>query len=135
MAEAKPLPRPNADTRPFWEGCREHVLKIQKCQNCGTLRWPPAFICPNCLSADKEWIAACGRGRVYTFAVYHVAPYPGFKSELPYVVALVALEEGPHMMSNIIGCDPREVYCEMPVKVAWDDVSEEFSIPRFRPAP
>lgn len=135
MAEAKPLPRPNADTRPFWEGCREHVLKIQKCKNCGTLRWPPAFICPNCLSSDKEWIAACGRGRVYTFAVYHVAPYPGFKSELPYVVAIVALEEGPHMMSDIIGCDPREVYCEMPVKVAWDDVSEEFSIPGFRPAP
>lgn len=134
MAETKPLPQPNADTRPFWEGCREHVLKIQKCGNCGTLRWPPAFICPNCLSADKEWIHVSGRGRVYTFAVYHVAPYPGFKTELPYVVALVALDEGPHMMTNIIDCAAGDVYCEMPVAVAWDDVNDEFSIPRFRPA-
>lgn len=133
MGEAKPLPQVNADSRPFWEGCLEHLLKIQKCKNCGLLRWPPAFICPECLSPETEWIVAKGKGRVYSYAVYHVAYLSGFKNELPYVVAIIGLDEGPRMMSNIIGCDPAEVYCDMPVEIIWDDVSEEFSIPKFRP--
>ncbi len=129
----KPVPQLNADNRPFWEGCREHRLKIPKCSSCGYLRWPPAFLCPKCLSAENEWINACGTGRVYTYAVYHIAPYPAFKESLPYVVAMVTLEEGPRMMTNIIDCDPAGIYCEMPVEVSWDDITEEISIPRFRP--
>ncbi|MBS3758459.1 MAG: Zn-ribbon domain-containing OB-fold protein [Desulfobacterales bacterium] len=133
MGYAKPLPQVNADTRPFWQGCRQHLLKIQKCKNCGLLRWPPAFICPACLSSEVEWVVAKGRGRVYSFAVYHSAYQPGFQDELPYVVALVDLDEGPRMITNIVGCDPGGVYCEMAVEIVWDDVSEAFSIPKFRP--
>lgn len=133
MADAKPLPQVNADTRPFWEGCREHLLKIQKCGNCGRLRWPPGFLCPDCISPAVEWITATGKGRVYTFAVYHQAFHPGFQEELPYVVALVELDEGPRMMTNIIDCDPAGLACDMPLEVAWEDRSDEFSVPCFRP--
>jgi len=133
MADAKPLPQVNPDNRPFWQGCREHLLKIQKCGNCGRLRWPPGFLCPGCLSPEAEWITVTGKGRVYTFAVYHQAFQPGFQEDLPYVVAIVELDDGPRMMTNIIDCDPAGVACDMPVEVAWADRNDEFSIPCFRP--
>ncbi|OPY10192.1 MAG: hypothetical protein A4E68_00016 [Syntrophaceae bacterium PtaB.Bin095] len=134
MTHAKPLPKINADTQAFWDGCREHILRIQKCGDCGQLRWPPAFLCPNCLSTDTRWITASGKGTVYSFAVYHVAFDPAFREDLPYVVALVALEEGPHILSNIIKCDPHEVTCDMPVEVIWDEATESVTLPKFRPA-
>lgn len=133
MTYRKPLPKINADNEAFWEGCRQHEIRIQKCGACGNLRWPPAFLCPHCLSQETDWIRSSGRGTVYSYAVYRVAFDPAFKEDLPYVVALVALEEGPHLVSNIVGCDPSAVYCDMPVQVAWDDVTETVSLPKFRP--
>lgn len=134
MTYQKPLPQISPDTKAFWEGCREHKIRIQKCGDCGHLRWPPAFLCPHCLSLNTKWITASGRGRVYSYVVYHVAFDPAFKEDIPYVVALVALEEGPHLLTNIVGCDPRAVSCEMEVDVAWEDVTETVSLPKFRPA-
>ncbi|MFP4194365.1 MAG: Zn-ribbon domain-containing OB-fold protein [Desulfobacterales bacterium] len=78
-------------------------------------------------------MACKGKGKVYTFAVYHTAFHSGFEDELPYVVAIVELEEGPRMMANITGCDPGGVYCGMEVEVTWTDATEEFSIPGFSP--
>ena len=134
MKLAKPLPKINADTQTFWDGCRQHVFRIQKCGDCGHLRWPPAFLCPNCLSKNTQWIAASGRGPVYSYAVYHVAFDPAFQEDLPYVVALVTLEEGPHILSNIVGCDPHKVICDMPVEVIWNEATESVTLPKFRPA-
>lgn len=134
MTYQKPLPQPNADTKPFWDGCKEHQLRFQKCQSCGLVRWPPSIICPMCYSYDTEWIVATGKGKVYTFVVYHQAYHPAFESELPYVTAVVELEEGPHMLTNIVGCSPKEVQCDMPVEVTWEDITEEFSLPKFKPA-
>ena len=134
MTLKKPLPKINADTRAFWEGCREHELRIQKCVDCRHLRWPPAFLCPHCLSQRTNWVTASGRGSVYSYTVYHAAFDPAFREDLPYVVALVALEEGPHLLTNIVGCDPSAVSCEMAVEVVWDDVTETVSLPKFRPA-
>lgn len=134
MVYTKPLPRINSDNRPFWEGCREHVLKIQKCLNCGFLRWPPAFLCPRCHSLENQWVACRGKGVVYTFAVYHTTFYSGFEGELPYVVAIVELDEGPNMMTNIIGCDTSEVHCGMKVEVTWIEAAEEITIPVFSPS-
>ena len=134
MKLAKPLPKINADTQTFWEGCRQHVFRIQKCGDCGHLRWPPAFLCPNCLSKNTQWITASGRGTVYSYSVYHVAFDPAFQEDLPYVVALVALEEGPHILSNIVGCDPHKVICDMPVEVIWNEATESVTLPKFRPA-
>ena len=134
MATEKPLPQANPDTQPFWDGCKEHELRFQKCMDCGHVRWPPSMICPECHAALTEWITAGGKGAVYTYAVYHRAFHPAFKDDLPYVAAIVELEEGPHLLTNIIGCKPEAVRCDMPVKVAWEDVTDEFSLPKFKPA-
>jgi len=98
MTYEKPLPHPNADDKIFWEGCREHQLRFQKCEECGLVRWPPSAICPNCYSRDTIWITAAGEGKVYTFAIFHRAYHPGFEGELPYVTAVVELGEGPHFL-------------------------------------
>ncbi len=133
MTYEKPLPHPNADDKIFWEGCREHHLRFQKCEECGLVRWPPSAICPNCYLRDTIWITAAGKGKVYTFAIFHRAYHPGFEGELPYVTAVVELEEGPHFLTNIVGCRPDEVKCDMVVEVIWEDITEEFSLPKFRP--
>ena len=134
MAYEKPLPQPSADTGPFWDGCKEHLLRFQKCQNCGHIRWPPSIICPRCYSYDTEWIVASGRGKVYTFAIYHQAYHKAFAGDIPYVTAVVELEEGTHILSNIVGCSPDQVRCDMPVEVVWEDITGEFSLPKFKPA-
>ncbi len=134
MAHCKPLPKPNADTRPFWQGCQEHQLRFQKCCHCDYIRWPPSIICPNCHSSNTEWIVASGNGIIYSYVVYHVAFHPAFKSDLPYVTAVVKLAEGPFILTDIVGCNPSKLECDMPVKVVWDDSCEEFSLPKFRPA-
>jgi len=131
MEYLKPLPKLNADTMPFWDGCRNHELRFQKCTECGHVRWPPSIICPLCYSNRTEWIRASGKGKVFSFVVYHKAYHPAFEADLPYVVAIVELEEGPHFLTNIVGCDPGAVSCEMPVNVIWEDVTEEFSLPKF----
>ena len=134
MATEKPLPQVNPDTQPFWDGCKEHELRFQKCMDCGHVRWPPSMICPECHAAQTEWITAGGKGTVYTYAVYHRAFHPAFKDDLPYVAAVVELEEGPHLLTNIIGCKPEAVRCDMSVEIAWEDVTDEFSLPKFKPA-
>ena len=82
----KPLPRVNGDTEGFWTGCKAHELRFQKCADCDHIRWPAAMICPECHSTDTEWIVAGGKGKIYTFVVYHVAIHEGFKDDEQYVV-------------------------------------------------
>lgn len=91
------------------------------------------MICPVCYSEDSGWVVSSGKGRVFTFVVYHQAFLRAFESDLPYVVAIVELEEGPHILTNIIGCEPDGVRCDMPVEVTWEDVTEDFSLPKFHP--
>jgi len=133
MSYKKPLPQPNPDTKPFWDGCRKHELRFQKCRNCSHVRWPPSIICPMCYTQDTEWIRAGGRGKIYTFVVYHQAFHKAFENDLPYVTAIIELEEGPRLLSNIVGCRPQDVRCGMPVEVTWEDINEEFSLPKFKP--
>ena len=129
----KPLPKINEDSKEFWTGCKEHKLRFQKCKACGHVRWPPSILCPMCLSQETQWIVARGNGKVYTFVVYHMAYHPGFENDIPYVVADVELEEGPRLLTNIVGCRPDEVRCEMLVEVIWEDITEEFALPKFKP--
>ena len=89
MEYLKPLPKLNADTKPFWNGCSDHELRFQKCMECGYVRWPPSIICPLCYSNKTEWIRASGKGKVFSFVVYHKPYHPAFKIDLPYVVAIV----------------------------------------------
>jgi uncharacterized OB-fold protein len=127
------IPEPNSDTMPFWDGCRKHQLLLQRCSDCGHFRWPASFICPRCHSFDNKWITFRGKGKIYSFAIYHVAFDHTVKHDIPYVTAIVELFEGPKILTNIVECGPSGVRCDMPVEVVWDDIADNFSLPRFRP--
>ncbi len=129
----KPLPVIDSENQPFWHFCKERELRMQKCRQCGYIRYPISIVCPKCSSMEAEWTPLTGRGTVYTFTVYRVAYHPAFKDDIPYVVAIIQLEEGPRMESNIIGCKVEDVKVDMPVIASFDDVTEEISLPKFRP--
>ena len=128
----KPVPRPDEESRWFWEACARHELYLQRCRNCGTLRFYPRALCPKCLSAATDYLRASGRGTVYTFTVTYQNQAPGFREELPYVLAWVELDEGPRLLTNVIGCAPDEVRIGMPVEVEFEDVGEAIALPKFR---
>lgn len=130
----KPLPVPSPESEPFWAAAREHRLSIQRCNGCGKCWFPPSTVCPHCGARDHGWIDASGRGRVHSFVTYHRLYHPSWEGELPYVVTIVELAEGPRMLANIVGIDPAEVVCDMPVTVMFDDVTDTVTIPKFRPA-
>lgn len=130
----KPIPHPTPLTQPFWDGVRAHKLLVQKCNSCGKLRHLPKPLCANCLSQDFTWAEMSGRGQVYTYTIMHRAPAPSFNGELPYVVALVELEEGPRMITNIRECPPEQVRVGMPVKVVYEDINAEAALFKFAPA-
>lgn len=119
--------------KPFWDALRQHRLEVQKCDN-GHLRFIPTEICPRCGSQHWSWHKVSGRGTVYTFTVVHRAPTPAYQADAPYVVAHVELEEGVRVVSNIVGCDPAAVRIGMPVEVVFEDVSEAWTLYKFRPA-
>lgn len=127
----KPLPLPTQDTREYWEGCRRHELLIQRCRECGVFRFYPRPMCPDCNSLECEWVKAGGKGRVYSWTVAVRQFHPAF--EVPYVIAIVELEEGVRMTTNVINCKPEELYVGMPVEVVFEDVTEETTIPKFVP--
>jgi hypothetical protein len=138
MADAKsykkPLPRVDEESRGFWEALARHELYVQRCRDCGTVRFPPRALCPKDLSDDTEWMRASGNGTVYTFTVTHQNHAPGFREELPYVLAVVELDEGPRLMTNVVGCAPDAVRIGMRVVVDYADVTPEITLPKFRPA-
>jgi uncharacterized OB-fold protein len=134
----KPRPNIDDDIAPFWEGLRGHRFLLYRCKSCGAWYWPAAY-CRNHSNApfqeEMEWTEASGRGTVFTFSVHHWAFDPGFKADLPYVYALIELEEGPMFGTNIIGCSPDEVRIGMPVRIGFEDHPEEgFTLPMARPA-
>ncbi|MFC2058605.1 Zn-ribbon domain-containing OB-fold protein [Chloroflexota bacterium] len=131
----KPLPTPSALTKQFWDGCKRHELLVQRCTNCGDLRWIPEEFCLDCLSTDYEWAKMSGEGKVYTFTIVRRPPTAAFQEGIPYVVAFVELKEGPRMMTNIVNCDPDEVKIGMPVRVYFDDVTDDVTLPKFEPIP
>jgi uncharacterized OB-fold protein len=134
-AYRKPLPTPSPETQRFWEGCKNHELWLPYCRGCQGFFWYPRDFCPRCFSWETEWRKASGKGKVYTFAIQYRAWHPGWNEDVPYVTALVDLEEGPRLFTNLVGveADPKALHCEMPVEVVWEDVSDEITLPKFRP--
>lgn len=128
----RPLPKPTPWSKPFWDGCKRHELLIQKCKNCQTSIFYPKMFCPQCLSPNLEWVRASGRGKVYSYTIVHSYGPTEFSEDTPYVVAVVDLEEGVRMMSNIVECLPDLVKCDMEVEVVFDDVTEDITLPKFR---
>ena len=130
----KPLPTVSGETKPFWDACRRGQLLIQKCDRCGEFQFYPRGICANCWSEDIRWVTASGKGTVWTFTVTYQNRTPGFAEDVPYVLALVELEEGVRMFTNIIECQPRDVSIGMPVEVTFVQANNQISVPYFRPA-
>ncbi len=128
----KPLPRPDQDSRPFWESCRAHAMALQCCTSCGRFRFPPRAVCPYCLSEDFQWSPVSGRGRVYVSLVVYRPPGLAWENDVPYNVAMIELDEGVRMWSNVIGCDPEDVQIGDRVELVYDDVTSEIALPRFR---
>ena len=129
----KPLPTIAGETRPYWESCRQGKLMIQKCDRCGKYQFYPRGICANCWSIDIRWVQSSGKGTVWTFTVTYQNRSPGFAEEVPYVVALVELEEGVRMFTNVVDCDPREVKIGMPVEVTFVQATDQVTVPYFKP--
>lgn len=132
---AKPLPKPTPDTQPFWDAVKRHELMLPKCKACGQLHFFPRPFCPHCFSWDLEWVRCSGKGKLYSFLINH-RPAPGFEEETPYVIAVVELDEGPRMLSNLIDIEPtpEAVQVDMPVEILFQDVNEETTMFKFRPA-
>src|SRR5215831_9251460 len=127
----KPLPHVDEESKGYWEACRRHELVLQRCSNCNTLRYYPRAVCPECMSSEARWERMSGRGTVYTFTVTYQNQAPGFRDELPYVLAYVTLDEagGVQMLTNIVGCPVDQVKIGMPVEVTFEDVNDEIAIP------
>lgn len=129
----KPLPVTDEDTQLFWDYCKQHELRMQKCLRCQKLYYPPSSICPHCQHLESEWVKLSGKGRVYSFVIVRRATNPGFAGDVPYTVAIIETEEGPRIISNVLGCKPEDVRIDMLVEVAFEDVTPEFSLPKFKP--
>jgi uncharacterized OB-fold protein len=130
----KPIPAVTPALAPFFEGAKRHELVIQKCSDCNTYRFPARDLCSHCLSTRSEWEKVSGDGEVFSFSVMHQVYHPGFAAEVPYAVVLVQLAEGPRITSNLVGVPPDKVRIGMPVKVVFEELSDEVTLPKFTPA-
>jgi len=129
----KPLPKPSAVSQPFWDGTKAHELRLQRCKDCGERVFYPRSMCPFCLSEHLEWITASGRAKVHSYTVVRRAMNPAFREDVPYVLAIVELDEGPKMTTNVVGCSPEEVRVDMPVLATYDDVTPDVTLLKFEP--
>lgn len=132
-AYEKPVPEPDHVTRPFWEAARQNRLLIQRCPNCGAHQFFPQAHCRGCLSDRLEWVESKGKGTLYSFTVIHRPPASAFEKDVPYTVALIDLDEGCRMLSNIVEVSPEAVRIGMPVEVLFEEITPEISLPKFRP--
>ena len=134
MPYAKPIPAVTPELRPFFDAAKRRELVVQRCRDCGAWRFPAREICSNCLSRQVEWVPVSGRGEIFSYNVMHQVYHPGFATEVPYAVVVVKLDEGAKMISNLVGVAPQDIRIGMRVEVVFEDVSDEVTLPKFRPA-
>jgi hypothetical protein len=141
MSTELPAPAPdvNPETRAYWDATAQGRLLLKRCLDCGSVIWYPRALCPDCASMRTEWFASAGRGRVYSYTINHRGQ-GAYSGAGPYVLAYVELDEGPRVMTNIVGADllgegPGAVAVGLRVEVVFDDTGEGTALPRFRPAP
>ena len=130
---ARARPQPTPETQHFWDGTRAGELRLQRCDACAKVYFPPRPFCPACASRAVSVFAASGRGSLYSYVIHH-RKVPGFTP--PYAIAVVQLDEGPRMMSNIADCaqTPEALQLDMPLEVAFERLDDEITLPLFRPA-
>ena len=132
-ARPKPLPVITDENRPFWEGCRQGKLLLQFCDACQRYQFYPRLYCMQCSSDQLRWVEASGRGVIYSYTIIRQNKSPEFMPDVPYNVAIVQLEEGPRMLSNVVDIDLADLRVDLPVMVVFDRVNDTISLPRFRP--
>ena len=130
-----PLPVKQPESDFYWEKAQAHELWLRRCNACGQSYFYPRDFCPNCGSRDVSWARASGKGTLHTFAIVHRAPVPAFRDHVPFVVAMVDLEEGARIPTNLVGVepDPEHIEVGMAVEVAFADGTDEVTLPVFRP--
>lgn len=131
VASKLPQPVPNADSSPYWKAARERRLVIRRCADCGALHFMPRYLCPQCWSDRLEWVDSRGTGSVHSFTIIRRASAPAFAPKVPYVVALIELDEGPRMMANVLGADALEVAIGDKVHVTFEDRGDGALLPQF----
>ena len=130
MSYDKPLPRIDMLNKPFWDAARENRLVVQYCTDCGDTRFPPSPICPKCLSHAQAWKNASGRGTLQSWVDFHRAYWNGYRDDLPYRCCLVQLEEGPLLVSNLVG-DTEAAKLGAAVRVVFEAVTADVTLPKF----
>lgn len=135
-AYKKPLPVPQPESDRYWSGALAGELWLRRCLDCKQAYFYPRNICPLCGSANVEWFMASGRATLYTFAIAHRAPHPGFEGEVPFVTAIVELAEGPRMATNIVGVAPDEANLQigMALRAVFEKATDQIALPKFTPA-
>jgi len=131
MSDARiPLPRPTELSRPFWQAANDGRLVLQRCDACGHYRWTPQILCTNCLAEPFTWTEVSGRGKLYSYTLVYRAPLAGF--EVPYVLAVVELDEGPLMLTRIVDSAHEDLAVDAPVEIAFTRASEDINLYTFR---
>ena len=135
MAQDKPLPVPDPLTQPYWDGLTAGELRIQRCLSCEKAVFYPRALCPHCGSRKLDWITCSGRGTLHAFTIAHRGTPAAFKGSTPYVVAMVDLEEGARVLTNLVDVDPtpEAVRIGMPVEVVFEKASDAITLAKFRP--
>jgi uncharacterized protein len=127
------LPTIDTFTEAFWRAAKCEQLLIRRCEDCGRVHYYPRPFCPSCWSNNVAWVKASGRAVLYTYSTIYENDLPPFVDLVPYVAAVVDLEEGPRMTTQIIDCDPRELRIGLELEVAFRPVTDEITLPVFRP--
>ncbi len=136
MHEApRPKPRPvvSVHDRPYWEALRQHLYRLQRCADCRTYRFPASPVCARCRSARHSWEISSGLGEVFSWVVFHRSYFPSFAQDIPYNVAMIRLDDGPIVIADIVGIANEAITKGLRVKVRFDDVDDDLTIPRFAP--
>jgi uncharacterized OB-fold protein len=133
-AVQKPVPEVTPELAPFFAAARGGKLVVQQCARCGERRFPPREICSRCLGRESSWVTSSGRGTIASWNVMHQVYHPAFAEEVPYAVVLVELEDGGRMISNVVDCPLDRLRIGLPVEVTFEKLSEDVSLPKFRPA-
>jgi uncharacterized OB-fold protein len=136
LPEGIPLPESEPLTAPFWEGCAQRELRIQRCTGCGLHRHVPSIVCSACGSFDYDWDVSQGRGRVFTYTIAHHSVHPSTRTAVPYNVSVIELDDcgGVFVTSNVVGCAIDDLQVGMPVRLVWEQVSPDLALYRFAPA-
>jgi len=132
--ERLPLPQPFEEAEPFWEYLKSGELRLQRCAQCGEMSHPPKTMCAACHSFDFEWVPASGRGTVYSYIITRQPIHPALVDYTPFATVQVELEEGPIMTSNLIDVPPDDIQIGMSVRVVFEKVNDDVTLPYFQRA-